>query len=74
MKASDIEFRELDEESYPALKALRQAVRRAIAWHHKLGNPVALGRNGKVYWLFPDGSEVADEDIAAHLDPGPLKD
>lgn len=53
---SDIEFRELDEESYPALKALRQAVRRAIAWHHKLGNPVALGRNGKVYWLFPDGS------------------
>jgi hypothetical protein len=53
----------LDEDDCPPLKAFRIAVRDAIAYHHKLGHPVAFERGGRVIWLFPDGREIADEDL-----------
>lgn len=40
-----------------ALKAFREAVAEAIRTRHRLGNPVAIGRGGKVYLWYPDGRE-----------------
>jgi hypothetical protein len=40
----------LREDDCPPLKASRIAVREAIAYHHKLGHPVAFERGGRVIW------------------------
>jgi hypothetical protein len=39
-------------------KALKEAVAEAIEKHRKMGVPAAFSRDGKVYLLMPDGSEV----------------
>ncbi|MEK7757283.1 MAG: hypothetical protein AAB385_08735 [Planctomycetota bacterium] len=36
------------------LKAMTQAVREALLRHKRLGNPVAVWREGRVVWLLPD--------------------
>jgi hypothetical protein len=35
---------------------MKEAVRDAIADHHRAGNPVAIWRDGKVVLWYPDGS------------------
>jgi hypothetical protein len=35
------------------LQAMREAVREALLQHKKLGNPVAVWRDGQVVWLSP---------------------
>jgi hypothetical protein len=37
-----------------ALHAMRQGVREALARHRKLGNPVAVWRDGRVVWIPAD--------------------
>ena len=37
-------------------KAMKRAVKQAIAEHHRAGNPVAIWRDGQVVLLYPDGS------------------
>jgi hypothetical protein len=36
------------------LKALTEAVREALLRHKRLGNPVAVWRDGRVVWLPPE--------------------
>ena len=36
------------------LAAMRRAVRAALLEHKRLGNPVAVWRDGRVVWLSPD--------------------
>lgn len=36
------------------LKAMREAVHEALLRHKRLGNPVAVWRDGRVVWLQPD--------------------
>ena len=36
------------------LKAMRAAVREALLQHKRLGNPVAVWRDGHVVWLAPE--------------------
>lgn len=36
--------------------AMDEAVREAIAEHHRAGNPVAIWRDGRIVMLYPDGS------------------
>lgn len=48
---------------------MQRAVREAIAEHHRLGHPVAISRDGRAGWLYPDGSfrpldEAPDESAA----------
>ena len=33
---------------------MSQAVREALAWHRRLGNPVAIWRDGQVQWIRPE--------------------
>jgi hypothetical protein len=40
-------------------RALHEAVQTAIMRHKKLGNPIAVWRQGRVVWLQPDEIEVA---------------
>ena len=40
------------------LEAMRQAVREALQRHKRLGNPIAVWRDGRVVWLSPD--EIPD--------------
>lgn len=42
------------------LKAMREAVREALLRHKRLGNPVAVWKEGRVVWLRP-------EDIPAEI-------
>ncbi len=42
------------------LKAMREAVREALLRHKRLGNPVAVWKEGRVVWLQP-------EDIPAEI-------
>ena len=37
-------------------QAMKRAVKQAIGEHHRAGNPVAIWRDGRVVWLYPDGS------------------
>ncbi len=46
------------------LKAMTVAVREAVRRHKRLGNPVAVGRAGRVVWLAP-------EEIPTALSPAP---
>ena len=36
------------------LKAMQEAVREALLRHKRLGNPVAVWREGRVVWLAPE--------------------
>lgn len=36
------------------LAAMRRAVREAVLEHKRLGNPIAVWREGRVVWLRPD--------------------
>ncbi len=36
------------------LQAMKEAVREALLRHKKLGNPVAVWRDGRVVWLGPE--------------------
>jgi hypothetical protein len=36
------------------LAAMRRAVREAVLEHKRLGNPIAVWREGRVVWLQPD--------------------
>lgn len=36
------------------LAAMRRAVRDALLEHKRLGNPIAVWREGRVVWLSPD--------------------
>jgi hypothetical protein len=36
------------------LQAMQEAVREALLRHKRLGNPVAVWRDGRVVWLQPD--------------------
>ena len=36
------------------LAAMRRAVREALLEHKRLGNPIAVWREGRVVWLAPD--------------------
>jgi hypothetical protein len=38
------------------VEGMQRAVREAVAEHHRLGNPVAIWRDGHVGWLYPDGT------------------
>jgi hypothetical protein len=42
------------------LEAMREAVREALLRHKKLGNPVAIWRDGHVVWLSPEEIPVDD--------------
>lgn len=42
------------------LQAMRTAVREALLRHKKLGNPVAIWRDGQVVWLSPEEIPVDD--------------
>lgn len=42
-----------------ALKALREAVREALAEHRRLGVPAVYMKNGKMVYLLPNGKEVS---------------
>jgi hypothetical protein len=50
--------RPMDSEVFADLveKAMKRAVKQAIAEHHRAGNPVAIWRDGQVVLLYPDGS------------------
>jgi hypothetical protein len=41
------------------LKAMKEAVREALLAHKRLGNPVAVWRDGGVVWLQPE--EIPEE-------------
>lgn len=41
------------------LAAMQRAVREALLEHKRLGNPVAVWRDGRVVWLQPD--EIPEE-------------
>jgi hypothetical protein len=38
------------------MKGMARGVREAIAEHHRAGNPVSIGEDGRVVLLYPDGS------------------
>ena len=40
------------------LKAMTEAVREALLRHKRLGNPVAVWRDGRVVWLSPEEIRV----------------
>lgn len=39
-------------------RAMRKAVREAVRRHKLLGQPIAVGRDGKVVWIPPEEIEV----------------
>jgi len=42
------------EDSARALREMRRAVQEALIRHKRLGNPVAVWRDGKVVWIPPE--------------------
>ena len=48
------------------LRALRKAVREALQFHKRAGNPVAIWRNGRVEWVqpqdIPDRTEPIEDE------------
>ena len=48
-------------------RAMRKAVREAVRRHKLLGQPIAVGRDGKVVWIPPEEIEVppAEDDPPA---------
>jgi hypothetical protein len=45
-------------------RALRRAVQEALRMHKRVGNPIAVWRDGQVVWLAP-------EEIPVPLEPSP---
>jgi hypothetical protein len=45
-----------------ALAAMRKAVQQALLRHKRLGNPVAVWRDGAVHWIPPEEICVPSED------------
>lgn len=43
-------------------RALARAVRQALLRHKKMGNPVAVWRDGKVVWVEPEEIDVSEEE------------
>jgi hypothetical protein len=43
------------------LQAMREAVREALLRHKKLGNPIAVWRDGRVVWLSPEEIPTDEE-------------
>lgn len=41
-------------------RAMQRAVRKALLIHKKLGNPIAVWKNGKVVWIPPAKIPVED--------------
>jgi len=39
-------------------RAMRKAVREAVLRHKLLGQPIAVGRDGKVVWIPPEEIEI----------------
>ena len=39
-------------------RAMRKAVREAVLRHKLLGQPIAVGRGGKVVWIPPEEIEI----------------
>lgn len=48
---------ELFEEGTAIDEALRSAVREALLWHKKLGNPIAVWEDSRVVWIPPEEIE-----------------
>jgi hypothetical protein len=44
------------------LREMRRAVREALLRHKRLGNPVAVWRDGKVVWIPPEEIPVGGEE------------
>jgi chemotaxis signal transduction protein len=44
------------------MDAINQAIQEALREHKRIGNPVAIWRDGQVVWLQPDEILVDDED------------
>ena len=42
-------------------RALARAVRQALLQHKRMGNPVAVWRDGKVVWIAPEEIVVSEE-------------
>lgn len=43
-----------------AEKALKEAVKKALVQHQKMGVPAVYMRNGKIVYLMPDGRVVSN--------------
>jgi hypothetical protein len=50
------------------LRAMPQAVREALLVHKRLGNPVAVWRDGRVVWIPPEEIPVATDEPRAERD------
>jgi hypothetical protein len=50
--------------------AANRAVQRAIAEHHRAGDPVVIWRNGQLVQLYPDGSVRAADGRDVPLEDG----
>jgi hypothetical protein len=48
------------------LRALRQSVREALQEHKRLGNPIAVWRDGRVHWIPPE--EIPDTSLDEEQD------
>src|SRR5262245_49916990 len=54
---------ELFEEGTAIDEALRQAVREALLFHKKLGNPIAVWKKGNLVWIPPE--EIDPDQVGA---------
>ena len=50
------------DDSALALREMRRAVREALLFHKRIGNPVAIWRDGKVVWIPPEEIPVDGEE------------
>lgn len=48
------------DDSALALREMRRAVREALLFHKRIGNPVAVWRDGKVVWIPPEEIPVEE--------------
>jgi hypothetical protein len=53
------------------LRAMAEAVREALLVHKRLGNPVAVWRDGHVVWLAPEEIPVGPDDALNEEKPRP---
>jgi hypothetical protein len=44
-------------------RALARAFRAAVLQHKQAGNPICVGRDGKVVWIPPEEIEIPNEPI-----------
>ena len=44
-------------------EAIRMSVHQALLEHKQAGNPIAVGRNGKIVMLKPDAIPILDADL-----------